>query len=141
MEHRSTTARPTRTFPVPDPVPSAADLARVERHLSPGGLTPDSARTYAAPPRLLLNQWALAGRWTVSDEHAVLDAAPGAISFRFRARDLHLVLGRSTELTDLWFVNRRAMPLPPEPIRSIGAKAVTSAMALDDWWCDRAQTS
>ena len=52
-----------------------------------------------------------------------------------------LVLGRSTELTDLWFVNRRAMPLPPEPIRSIGAKAVTSAMALDDWWCDRAQTS
>jgi hypothetical protein len=32
------------------------------------------------------------------------------------------------------------MPLPPEPIRSIGAKAVTAAMALDDWWCDRTQT-
>jgi len=51
-----------------------------------------------------------------------------------------LVLGRSTDLTDVWFVNRRAMPLPPEPIRSIGAKAVTAAMALDDWWCDRTQT-
>jgi glycine/D-amino acid oxidase-like deaminating enzyme len=51
-----------------------------------------------------------------------------------------LVLERSTDLTDVWFVNRRAMPLPPEPIRSIGAKAVTAAMALDDWWCDRTQT-
>jgi glycine/D-amino acid oxidase-like deaminating enzyme len=48
-----------------------------------------------------------------------------------------LVLGRSTDLTDLWFVNRRTLPLPPEPFRSIGAKAVTGAMRLDDWWCDR----
>jgi glycine/D-amino acid oxidase-like deaminating enzyme len=47
-----------------------------------------------------------------------------------------LILERKTDLTDLWFVNRRAMPLPPEPIRSLGAKAVTAAMALDDWWCD-----
>ncbi len=47
-----------------------------------------------------------------------------------------LVLGRSSELTDLWFVNRRSLPLPPEPFRSLGAKAVTAAMALDDWWCD-----
>ncbi len=52
-----------------------------------------------------------------------------------------LVLGRTSELTELWFVNRRAMPLPPEPIRSIGAKAVTAAMALDDWWCDRGGTT
>jgi len=48
-----------------------------------------------------------------------------------------LVLGRTSELTELWFVNRRSMPLPPEPFRSIGAKTVTAAMALDDWWCDR----
>lgn len=48
-----------------------------------------------------------------------------------------LILERKTDLTDLWFVNRRAMPLPPEPIRSLGAKAVTAAMAFDDWWCDR----
>jgi hypothetical protein len=39
------------------------------------------------------NQWALAGPWTVSPESAVLDAAGGRISFRFHARDLHLVLG------------------------------------------------
>ncbi|MFA5900715.1 MAG: FAD-dependent oxidoreductase [Hyphomicrobium sp.] len=48
-----------------------------------------------------------------------------------------LVLGRRTDLTDLWFVNRRALSLPPEPIRSIGAKAITAAMSIDDWWCDR----
>jgi glycine/D-amino acid oxidase-like deaminating enzyme len=52
-----------------------------------------------------------------------------------------LVLGKRTELTELWFVNRRSLPLPPEPIRSIGAKAVTTAMALDDWWCDPAKVS
>ena len=48
-----------------------------------------------------------------------------------------LVLGRKTELTDLWFVNRRSLPIPPEPLRSLAAKAVTTGMALDDWWCDR----
>ena len=48
-----------------------------------------------------------------------------------------LVLGRTTELTDLWFVNRRSFPIPPEPLRWAAAKAVTTAMAFDDWWCDR----
>ena len=48
-----------------------------------------------------------------------------------------LVLGRNTELTDLWFVNRRSLPFPPEPFRAIGTKSVMAAMALDDWWCNR----
>lgn len=48
-----------------------------------------------------------------------------------------LVLGRKTELTDLWFVNQRSIPLPPEPLRYLVARTVSSAMALDDWWCDR----
>lgn len=48
-----------------------------------------------------------------------------------------LVLGRTTALTDLWFVNRRALPIPPEPLRSMATRTVTAAMALDDWWCDR----
>ncbi|WP_072371678.1 FAD-dependent oxidoreductase [Hyphomicrobium sp. NDB2Meth4] len=51
-----------------------------------------------------------------------------------------LILDKKTDLTDLWFVNRRSLPLPPEPIGSLGAKAVTAAMALDDWWCDRGAT-
>ena len=39
-----------------------------------------------------LNEWALAGRWTVGDESARLDAAGGSITYRFEARDLNLVL-------------------------------------------------
>ena len=36
---------------------------------------------------------ALGGRWTVYAEDAVLAQAGGRIAFRFRGRDLHLVLG------------------------------------------------
>jgi len=48
-----------------------------------------------------------------------------------------LVLGRRTELTDLWFVNRHSFPIPPEPIRSLAVRAVMAGMSLDDWWCER----
>ncbi|MGE4129203.1 MAG: NAD(P)/FAD-dependent oxidoreductase [Hyphomicrobiaceae bacterium] len=48
-----------------------------------------------------------------------------------------LVAGRKTDLTDLWFVNRRVMPLPPEPFRWLAARAVMAAMALDDYWAGR----
>jgi thiol-disulfide isomerase/thioredoxin len=41
---------------------------------------------------LALNRWALAGEWSVSEEAAVLEAAPGSIAYRFQARDLNLVL-------------------------------------------------
>jgi thiol-disulfide isomerase/thioredoxin len=41
---------------------------------------------------LALNEWALAGQWTVDDESAVLDAAAGSIAYRFEGRDLNLVL-------------------------------------------------
>jgi thiol-disulfide isomerase/thioredoxin len=39
-----------------------------------------------------LNEWALRGAWSVGAEAAVLDAAPGALAYRFEARDLNLVL-------------------------------------------------
>jgi thiol-disulfide isomerase/thioredoxin len=41
---------------------------------------------------LTLNHWALAGRWTVEEEAAVLDAAPGSVTYRFQARDVNMVL-------------------------------------------------
>ncbi|UXS04230.1 cytochrome c biogenesis protein DipZ [Agrobacterium tumefaciens] len=40
-----------------------------------------------------LNEWGLAGTWTINPEQAVLDRAGGEITSRFSARDLHLVLG------------------------------------------------
>ena len=42
--------------------------------------------------RLALNEWALAGEWTVGGEAADLDAAGGSIAYRFEGRDLNLVL-------------------------------------------------
>jgi thiol-disulfide isomerase/thioredoxin len=41
---------------------------------------------------LLLNDWALAGEWTIGPENLVLDRAGGSIAFRFHARDAHLVM-------------------------------------------------
>jgi thiol-disulfide isomerase/thioredoxin len=41
---------------------------------------------------LLLNEWALAGEWTIGPENIVLDRAGGSIGFRFHARDVHLVM-------------------------------------------------
>jgi cytochrome c biogenesis protein CcdA/thiol-disulfide isomerase/thioredoxin len=67
--------------------------ARAEHFSSPSGVMPDQARTYTAPDKLELNQWALTGTWIVGEEKAVLSGAPGSIVFRFHARDLHLVLG------------------------------------------------
>jgi cytochrome c biogenesis protein CcdA/thiol-disulfide isomerase/thioredoxin len=67
--------------------------ARAEHFSSPDGVLPDQPKTYSAPDKLHLNEWALTGSWTVDEEKAVLDATPGTIVFRFHARDLHLVLG------------------------------------------------
>jgi Thioredoxin like C-terminal domain len=59
---------------------------------SPGGAALEERRTYELPERLHLNQWALAGEWTIGRESAVLDRAGGGIAYRFHARDVHLVL-------------------------------------------------
>jgi thiol-disulfide isomerase/thioredoxin len=47
----------------------------------------------STPDRLILNQWSLSGDWTVESGASVLNGADGRISFRFHARDVHLVMG------------------------------------------------
>ncbi|HTB97755.1 MAG TPA: thioredoxin family protein [Terracidiphilus sp.] len=66
---------------------------RASHFASPGGISKDQERQYAAPASPALNQWGLAGKWVDHGETAVLQAAGGKIVFRFHARDLHLVLG------------------------------------------------
>ncbi|WP_292228911.1 cytochrome c biogenesis protein DipZ [Brevundimonas sp.] len=68
--------------------------ARAENFRSPGGLAADTVKDYVASP-LRLNDWSLLGRWRVTREHADLQTAGGRLSFRFKARDLHLVMGPS----------------------------------------------
>ena len=67
-------------------------FAKAENFISPGGLLRNGSHRYDAPPPRL-NQWALSGKWTIGEEHALLDGETGSIVYRFRARDLHLVLG------------------------------------------------
>jgi hypothetical protein len=66
---------------------------RTQNFASPGGIAWDKSQAYNAPAQLRLNQWALAGNWTVGGEATKLNMANGRISFRFHARDLHLVMG------------------------------------------------
>jgi thiol-disulfide isomerase/thioredoxin len=59
---------------------------------SPEGVALDEPRSYSAPDTLRLNQWALAGDWTIESGASVLCGTEGRIAFRFHARDAHLVL-------------------------------------------------
>jgi hypothetical protein len=76
---------------------------RAENLASPGGAAPDARRSYAFPPRLELNQWALSGEWTVGKQATVLHKAGGRIAFQFHARDLHLVMGPAARGTTVRF--------------------------------------
>jgi hypothetical protein len=51
--------------------------------------------SYLVPAALDLNGWALSGAWSVRDESVVLEAAQGTIAYRFRARDVNLVMASS----------------------------------------------
>jgi thiol-disulfide isomerase/thioredoxin len=47
------------------------------------------------PGALALNHWTLAGDWQIRSDAAVLEAGAGAIAYRFRARDVNLVMASS----------------------------------------------
>jgi hypothetical protein len=74
----------------------AADWANVQ-----------SAETYLGSARgsqanttgrqLRLNEWALAGNWTVGAEAVSLNEANGRIVYQFHARDLNLVMGPTSQ--------------------------------------------
>jgi cytochrome c biogenesis protein CcdA/thiol-disulfide isomerase/thioredoxin len=58
--------------------------------------TDESARYQITAP-LRPGQWGLDGQWTIGKEMSRLDTAGGKISFRFHARDVHLVLAPSKD--------------------------------------------
>jgi hypothetical protein len=66
---------------------------RAANFASPQALAQDTNANYTLPTEFSLNQWGLQGQWNDGAQEAVLNAAPGAVLFRFHARDLHLVLG------------------------------------------------
>ena len=76
---------------------------RTERFASPGGGERDRRRVYTSPARLALNQWALAGEWTMGRQTTVLNGPNGRIVYRFHARDLHLVMGPPRQAVSIRF--------------------------------------
>ncbi|AWN53077.1 cytochrome c biogenesis protein CcdA [Methylobacterium sp. 17Sr1-1] len=64
---------------------------KTENFASPEGVSP-GPRPYTAG-RPGLNAWSLSGTWAVEPEYARLAAPDGSVTYRFRARDLHLVAG------------------------------------------------
>jgi thiol-disulfide isomerase/thioredoxin len=70
-------------------------FARSENFASPGGAVGDTPHVYSPGDLKQLNDWGLSGDWTIGGQSATLNKTDGAISYRFHARDLHLVLGPS----------------------------------------------
>jgi glycine/D-amino acid oxidase-like deaminating enzyme len=48
-----------------------------------------------------------------------------------------LLLERQSENTACPFVNRRVIPWPPEPLRSLAARGVRAYLRAEDWWHER----
>lgn len=65
---------------------------RTTNFVSPGGEL-NRRKVYAAPARLRLNEWGVAGDWTLGAESNVLNAAGGRLVYRFHARDVNLIMG------------------------------------------------
>jgi cytochrome c biogenesis protein CcdA/thiol-disulfide isomerase/thioredoxin len=76
---------------------------RAENFASPGGFEEDDPHLYRTPAQLKLNQWALAGKWQDEPQIATVLTPGASISYRFHARDLHLVLGPSKDGTPIRF--------------------------------------
>jgi cytochrome c biogenesis protein CcdA/thiol-disulfide isomerase/thioredoxin len=70
---------------------------RADGFLSPGGFVKAAAHAYTVPEHLELNQWGLSGNWTDQAQVATLNSTGGKIVFRFHARDVHMVLGPTSD--------------------------------------------
>jgi cytochrome c biogenesis protein CcdA/thiol-disulfide isomerase/thioredoxin len=66
--------------------------ARGSGFRSPQPVLKDRVQTYG-PATLQPDQWSLTGTWTVRPEYSQADQAGAKLTYRFRGRDLHLVLG------------------------------------------------
>ncbi|HEV7760193.1 MAG TPA: redoxin domain-containing protein [Acidimicrobiales bacterium] len=72
---------------------SYVGYGRAAGFASPGGIVPDERHVYLPPDSLRRNEWALSGTWKLGVEPALVAEPGGTLSYRFHARDLHLVMG------------------------------------------------
>lgn len=48
-----------------------------------------------------------------------------------------LLLERRTDLTGVFFANRRGIPWPPEPLRLVASGGLRAYLQAEDWWYER----
>jgi thiol-disulfide isomerase/thioredoxin len=63
----------------------------------------DEPDVYTVPNRLRLNEWALSGTWTVAGHAAISNEPGGGIAYKFRARDVNLVMGPASPGASIQF--------------------------------------
>jgi len=76
---------------------------QTQNFASPHGAVWNKSHAYSFPARLDLNNWALAGDWTMGKEAVALNQPNGQIAYRFHARDLNLVMGPAVQGTSVRF--------------------------------------
>ena len=83
----------------PAPVPAESEetyLGAARAHgfrSAGGGLRRAADHAYTSATTLRSHEWTLGGTWRVGDEFALLRQPGGRVACRFRARDVHMVLG------------------------------------------------
>ena len=87
-------------------VSEAADLDTIASPETYLGSARGERRSPSPGDDLAFDHWALAGAWSVGAEAAVLDSAPGSLSYRFQARDVNLVVAPPAAGTPVRFFVR-----------------------------------
>jgi thiol-disulfide isomerase/thioredoxin len=77
--------------------------ARTEGFASSSGAVLDQPHMYMLPTMLRPNEWALSGDWTMKPDAAALNKPNGGVTYRFHARDVHLVMGPAAPGTSVRF--------------------------------------
>jgi len=101
---------------------------RTSGFASPGGAVPDGRHIYAPPAGLRTNQWGLSGDWQMGLVAVASHDAGGAISYRFHARDLHLVMGPAVPQGSVRF-QVRLDGSPPDVAHGIDVDAAGNGTA------------
>jgi thiol-disulfide isomerase/thioredoxin len=71
--------------------------AQASNFVSAQRIATDRPQVYEPASSLKPNRWTLGGEWDVRSEFAVATRANARIAYRFSARDLHLVMGRTDD--------------------------------------------
>ncbi|MEW5736461.1 MAG: FAD-binding oxidoreductase [Thermodesulfobacteriota bacterium] len=104
--------------------PQLKNVGFTHRWGGPVSITPDMAPAmgYVGDPRMVYSLGCIGHGVSLTHLNGVTAA--------------DLVLEKKTDLTDVFFVNRRTIPWPPQPMSTIAAKAVLAGLKIQDRFTD-----